>query len=444
MEHPTRTSKITKRDISPSRNKHTENTPLKRQKISQPGEPVIADPQDSPRSAQGTPAQLRTCIGPTPQKDGRVLGLFDLLSPAPNSHKTPTKRTSLGGLCPNALETPTKPKLIHGDEQEVSRISTAKKLPRSPISASKRTYLNTFLTPSALRMVRQCTPRSKSKHIGLPSDETPAFLRRDSQRAWLEQQSQADSIDEADKPVSWSPLAVRRRPKLAARGLSMLVKGLRDMEDERLDEDLALMREIESEVHEPTGSTAMAKQPKPIVEDSQVLDMPLGPDGAGSSEDEVNDLDDEDKTRDGKQVKVWRKKGQKRTTRKTNIKPSKAKWKPEPTWKADVEVDATVDEPALIEETQIANKAAVADSGLPADESDDMDYLDDGVKSEVDGQEAVKAKSRPPNPPARSNDKGVRKTKKINPTAHANFRALKIKNKNSKAKRGGRFGRARR
>ena len=289
--------------------------------------------------------------------------------------------------------------------------------------------------------MKNCTPASKSKLTGLPSDETPVFLRRDSQRAWPEQQLPTGSInDEADKLVSWSPLAIRKRPKLAARGLSMLVKGLRDMEDERLDEELALMREIDFEVNEPTRLTAVAEKPKPLVKDSQISEMPLGPDRAGSCAEESSDLNDEGKRRDGKKFKSWKKKGQKRTTRKTNIKPSKTKWKPEPEWNVDEDADDAAEEPALIAETQILDRAAEADAGLPTKDSDDMDYLDDAVRSEADNSEAVKAKLIHSVPLAKSNEKGLKKAKKINPTAHANFRALKIKNKNCKAKRGSRFG----
>lgn len=38
---------------------------------------------------------------------------------------------------------------------------------------------------------------------------------------------------------------VRKLPKPAGRGLSALVKGLRDMEDEKLDEELEMLREME-------------------------------------------------------------------------------------------------------------------------------------------------------------------------------------------------------
>ncbi|KAL8825866.1 MAG: hypothetical protein Q9191_004152 [Dirinaria sp. TL-2023a] len=445
LENHNTSSKLKKRDISPSRIQQADHTPLKGQKVSQPVHPRTLDPCDSPHSSHGPAPQLRTCIGPTPQKDGRVLGLFDLLSPPINSHNTPTKRTSLSVLCPNALETPTKHRLIDGVNQENSTEPIVNKPLRSPISSSKRAYLETFLTPSARRMVKQCTPASKSKLDGLSSDETPMFLRRDSQRAWLEPQPQSGNIDdEVEKTISWSPLSVHKRPKLAARGLSMLVKGLRDIEDEKLDEELALMREIEFEANEPTGLTATRERSNPMVEDSQLSEMPLGPDGAGSSDEGHSDFKDEGSGRDGKTLKVWKKKGQKRTTRKTNIKPSNTKWKPEPEWKADEEADGAADEPVLIAETQFLNRAAVADAGPPMDERDDMAYLEDAARSEVDNHETVNGKLKVSDAPGRPREKGLQKAKKIGPTAHANFRALKIKNKNSKAKRGNRFGRARR
>lgn len=313
---------------------------------------------------------------------------------------------------------------------------------RSPVRTSKRALLDSLLTPSAQRVIDKSTPRSKVGNGEIQFDETPTFLRRGSQKAWVGRPAGKVENYDANEAVSWSPVAVRRRPKLAGRGLSALVKGLRAMEDEKLDEELDLLREMEGG-DDTKGQSGETRKPFTIaIEDSQIVDMPLGPDGARASDDDSESLQDEGKGRDGELLKVWKKKGQKRTTRKTNIKPSTARWKPEPEWKATEEDDEVVlDEPALVPETQIAGNA----ENLPerSEESDGIAYLEENSRREVEEPKAVKAKLKVRGRPLKSQGDAA-STKKVSATAHANFRALKIKNKQSKAKRGARFGRGRR
>lgn len=382
----------------------------------------------------------RTCIGPTPQKDGRVLGLFDLLSPASgNLKKTPSKRSSLGIANPNTFATPTKRPLAGEVE---GKQYTGKKPARSPISASKRTYLDSFLTPSAQRLADRNTPGSRSGISKIQFDNTPSFLRRDSQRGWTEHQGEHDAENGTDDAVSWSPVAVRKRPKLAGRGLSTLVKGLRDMEDEKLDDELDVLREMEAADDTIVGPGAMSKSSAVVVEDNQVFDMPLGPDGVGASDDDLDEYENEGKGRDGKPLKVWKKKGQKRTTRKTNIKPNNAKWKPEPEWQGTKDDDDASDRLAVIAETQLVG---AAEKPLEqAGEDDNMEYLEEESWSEVEDSRLTKTEPKAKEKPVKPGSNAAPKTKKVSATAHANYRALKIKNKQSKGKRGGRFGRGRR
>ena len=217
---------------------------------------------------------------------------------------------------------------------------------------------------------------------------------------------------------------MRKPPRLAGKGLSALVKGLRDMEDEKLDEELEMLREIEGQC----GPSSKVSQPKVLVDDSQGPDMPLGPDGGLESEDE-EDIEKEGQGRDGKPLKIWKKKGQKRTTRRVLMKPNVAKWKPEPAWKGEAE-SGEEDEQAVVEQTQITTQKPNEDYEDELDGEDDANEVDVGKK---------KTKKK-----AEGNKQGlVAKVRKISATAHANFRALKIKNKQSKGKRGARFGRRR-
>ena len=216
---------------------------------------------------------------------------------------------------------------------------------------------------------------------------------------------------------------MRKPPRPAGKGLSALVKGLRDMEDEKLDEELEMLREVEGQC----GPSSKISQPKVLVNDNQAPDMPLGPDRGLESEDE-EDIEKEALGRDGKPLKIWKKKGQKRTTRRVLMKPNIAKWKPEPPWKGEAESEEE-DEQAVVEETQITTQKP---------NEDYQDELDSEDANEADaGKKKTKKK-------AEGDKQGfVAKVRKISATAHANFRALKIKNKQSKGKRGARFGRRR-
>ena len=221
---------------------------------------------------------------------------------------------------------------------------------------------------------------------------------------------------------------MRKLPNLAGRGLSALVKGLRDMEDEKLDEELEMLRDMEGD-YAPAIRTS---QPKIFVEDNQTPDMPLGPDGAGECDDDSG-IEKAGKGRDGKPLKVWKKKGQKRTTRRVLMKPNIARWKPEPAWKGEVESEEE-GEKDVVEESQGAAHAP----------KDDQEEYKDELVSE-DEAERASGQGKPANQ-RRNGTKASfasKVKKKISATAHANFRALKIKNKQSKGKRGGRFGRKR-
>ena len=217
---------------------------------------------------------------------------------------------------------------------------------------------------------------------------------------------------------------MRKPPKPAGKGLSALVKGLRDMEDEKLDEELEMLREMEDQ----SGPSSKISLPQVLVDDSQRPDMPLGPDGGLESEDE-EDIEKEGQGRNGKPLKIWKKKGQKRTTRRVLMKPNVAKWKPEPAWKGEAESEEE-DKQAVVEQTQTTTKRPNEDYEGDLDSEEDANEAESGRK---------KTKKK-----ADENKQGfVAKVKKISATAHANFRALKIKNKQSKGKRGARFGRRR-
>ena len=386
--------------------------------------PSSLEPYDAP-SSHHTPNPPRTFIGPTPQKNGLVLGLFDHLSP----RSTPSKPRNL------SLPLTTSSK----SRQEVG-VGTPSKRAKTPYSGSKtlsaKPLLAELLTPSAQRVSHR-TPTSSRKGVSrLKFDETPEFLRRTAPllpnfSAANVGKSQTNGADE-ESEISWSPVAVRLPPKPAGRGLSALVKGLRGMEEEKMDEELDMLRELEAEELGTSSIKANAGPPMPRkariqVEDSQHQpEMPLGPDGEGweSSEEE-----EEQRGRDGKPLKVWKKKGQKRSTRRVVMKPTVGKWKPEKAWALPEDEAEGVMQDTQINGTSADSNKGGSHAGMHEGGGSNADTLDDkGATSKVAStanEEVTKTKA----------------PKKVSATAHANFRALKIKNKQSKGKKGGRFGR---
>ena len=272
--------------------------------------------------------------------------------------------------------------------------------------------------------------------------ETPNFLRR--RRVLFSSNIRDGNKDEENGKEGgggeWSPVYVRSPPpgKPAGKGLRALVEGLRGMEDEAWGDEEDVLREREMEGGESQGRAGAV-----LVGDSQVGERKLGADGEGGSEEE-EDLAG-GKEGQGGAKKAWRKKGQKRTTRRVTMKPNVARWQPEPEWKAGAGDEHEGEEEAVIvRETQQASQGAADSCAADTPFDPDVDPASQPMKSNG---------KRKPNPalastcaPPLAQDIDSKTTaksrkKKIPATAHANFRALKIKNKSSKAKRAGGSGR---
>lgn len=261
-------------------------TPLKRKRE----EDLAAEEADV--ASEYLSPQGPAFIGPTPQRDGIVLGLFDNLRA-----ETPSKRRIIfGEIEPNLFETPTK-----RDTEAASEASSASRIrgDRTPLSITKRNLFNQFVTPKKRKLDEEGTPSSTLKGLA-----TPAFLRRDNALARIEEADETTS-----RPAPW------RRGGMV-RSLSAMIQSMRKDEDDRLDEEADIMRELEME-EEGIMAPSVPKVSQVLVEDSQVV-MPLGPDRGLESEEEEDE--EEELGRDGKPRKVWKKKGLKRQTRRTNSK----------------------------------------------------------------------------------------------------------------------------
>ncbi|PYI19659.1 hypothetical protein BO86DRAFT_358110 [Aspergillus japonicus CBS 114.51] len=449
--------------------------------------PAEVDPYDSPSvlrrlfSPTTHLSPLKAAIGPTPQRDGKALGLFDLLSESGGSAATPSA-TRIASLKEASVRTPSRRtktrKMKSGTMDTIAEEEGEKeaegeggedsedddegsRLGRTPTSSGKKWMLSTlFATPTTWRYATMMDDGSNTgtavaggvaaagggaeggpaKATQEPNGpETPSFLRR----------STSGRYDTSNITGGLSPMATRKRPQFVGKGLSALVKGLRDMEEEQMEDDMDVLREIEAE------QAAMM--------DAQVADSQ-----AAAAENEG--------------APVWKKKGQKRTTRKVRMKPVVATSRqsaPElPSFSDEEEEEDGPDggATAVRETQQLVAPGPLDRSHTEVSDLDDLDSLhtmsepdlsdfdpdyDEGPqpreksKSFSEKMKEAIAAGKPPatetpeKPPVRLQTQAKDpepkqpRARKVNPEAHANYRSLKIRNKNFKGRGGGRFGRRR-
>jgi DNA replication regulator SLD2 len=377
-------------------------------------QPWEVDPYASPSMVRNLFTPLKkTILGPTPQKDGQVLGLFDLLEEN-GSGNSPSGGLKEGKiLTTSILATPGKPK--------TDQFVTVKHS-RTPASAGKRFMLDTFATPLKKQDPSSLggkTPSSVSKLHLL----TPSFLRRDSHRVNL------PVLNENEESLSLSPEMVRVPRKPLVRGLSSMLAGLRKMEDDAADEDLEALREMEMEME---GGSKPAPQPKPaeppivLVEDSQP-GFPLGGfDDEAQWDSEPEESKNPTLGRDEQPLKAYKKKGQKRTTRKVNLKRTRSKPKPKPDAAAEDSDDEFAEKDEGVPETQIDETATFADArNFDSDSQSEYTASEGGTRYRRPNQ-AKKSKD--------ANKDGKIKTaaRKVTAMANQNFKRLKLRNSGAK------------
>ncbi|PGH16583.1 hypothetical protein AJ79_01689 [Helicocarpus griseus UAMH5409] len=466
--------------------KHILATPSKHSSLPN-SHPSQLDPYDSPSSLRKlfspsshyhqesqSPQPLRAAIGPTPQRDGKALGLFDLLSASGGSARsgaaTPCSRRKGSRQGDNTMQTPSRKRsridtITEEDEEAGEEESPARA--KTPASSAKKFYLaNFFATPPAYRYSNaikaaanggngsgnRLAGNGKSPTPNAPGSETPSFLRRRNLFATTNPtQQHAGTLPDI------SPVAVRMPQKLVGRGLSAIVQGLRDIQEERLDEDLDMLREMEAEQRDNV-----------VITDSQ---------GAGGGNGGVDEPD-----ADGSPAKTrkWKKKGQKRTTRRVIMRPvrKKPKVKEEPEGDGEGDYDGeegSEDELAAVLETQptgpslreISGKESKGGDKIGDGDTDnddpDLAYASDlDVDSDPNYEDIAEppspsrtksSRKKPPTPVNNAEKKkqavasttaAVKPGRKIKPEAHANYRALKIRSRGSAGRgRMGRFGRRR-
>ncbi|KAK5043645.1 hypothetical protein LTR84_011359 [Exophiala bonariae] len=490
--------------------------------------PSQLDPYDAPQSA--SPKAILREVGPTPHRNGTILGIFDMLHASGGSRKSSQETPSGSKRKRDALheddtkakdleltisQTPRHEKSIVRDTQLAA--TTPKSGPatgrrnhsKTPVSESKRFMLQHFFTtPSAVRFATmlqdESTPHAKTPVDKTPlrdqvlgispsrtptatADATPPYLKRsfsfkERLLSASDNNGSPTSSHRKTSPGSTRTMGTRRtqQTKFVPKPLSQIIadRASQQTQDQHGhndhdgnsddDDDLDAMREIElQEAHVLVG-------------DSQRIG-PLAPSHG-----------------DEQQGRVWKKKGQKRTTRRAVMRPTKMKPVEGPKFVAadedeDEDTSPTDHEASRVEETQYIPDEAYDDFPEPdddeleyliaeaertgqskdrhenskpssyIDEEDlDEDFLPEPVSVNVDVDIDIdiespikRRKKSDSSKPARwktqtEQSKSKKKknqgddddnddnttTRKINPNAqsHMNFRSLKIRNKNSKAK----------
>ncbi|EKD15022.1 uncharacterized protein L3040_003779 [Drepanopeziza brunnea f. sp. 'multigermtubi'] len=403
----------------------------KRQQISRtpskgPLRPWEVDPYDSPSVVRNLFTPSRKALGPTPQKDGMVLGLFDLLQEDVSALTPSRKKIEKKEAKFSMNATPRKP------ATETSL--TGSKTPGS----SKRPLLDAFATPAKNRTIlgQAGTPSSVSKL----NFNTPSFLRRDSHRIPL------PSVNEDEDGPVLSPQMVRVPRKPLVRGLSSMLAGLRKMEDEAADDDLEALREMEMEEvgggarPAPAAKAITNPNPKTVIpaatkDNILVPDKPTNLVGAFDDEAQFDSEGEEPALgRDGQPLKVYKKKGQKRTTRRVKMKPSRSKPQPRP---QESKTPADDDD-----EDGADDVAAPGIDAVPETQQDEPAPFEDARNFDSDSQSEYTASeggTRYRRPDQSKKRKGVTKdgkirkvARKVGVVAHQNFKRLKLRNSGAK------------
>lgn len=269
-------------------------------------------------------------------------------------------------------------------------------------------------------------------------------------------------INENNGLTSPEPIRLPRKPLL--RGLSSVVADLRKMQEAELDDDLDALRETEMDgPSKPVNRTILSDKtnlppPSPLVnttitkekqdeasilaEDSEK--QALGLLGGFDDEGEYDSANEQDAglDRNGNPLRVYKKKGQKRTTRRSNMKPV-MKRRPAATAATTENEDAhnNDNEPASNPDTTIITKATGDGDGDDEDDDPALHSGSDFIASDDEDELAQDMSSKVRKPTTKTTAKiktataaaPVKKpTRKVNELAHANFKRLKLRNSGAK------------
>ncbi|KAI9779107.1 MAG: DNA replication regulator sld2 [Peltula sp. TS41687] len=443
------TPKRHKPDLTPTQARYTHHP-----------HPAVVDPYDSPsviRQLPFTPCSRRMVVGPTPQRDGKVLGLFDPVEEDEEGGggggglgKMPSKARVLKEVSLNTNNnnktqqhhhhcTPRKPPI------DSSSIVTPLRYGRTPVSSGKRYLLDKFVTPSKRKRAGGEYGDDDDDYDGDDGLKTPAFLRRGHHRPAKAPKYDENGELQFDSPVT----AVRRWPlaKAPLRGLSSIIAGLRKMEEEKLDEEMDVLREMEDE------ASNRKEGRKSGAEDEKTRSLPTNDRKASEIGSQnlvaLQGVGEEGKEgeqgkgeQSNKPSKPWRKRGQKRTTKRVIIRPSRAKPTLQPSNlnnnnnNNSSALDHTEPLPVVPDFNPDTTAATAPTPGnQPTSAATKAGDEEEEEEEEEGGGGGGGASSSTKTKPSKNPIKKV--VRKISSTAHANFRRLKIKSKGGASKGGG-------
>lgn len=336
-----------------------------------------------------------------------MLGLFDLLEDGSSSKK----ETGVDKKDVPVGVTPRKPK---GDIYETIRHS------KTPTSVGRRYMLDSFATPLKNRQQNgqeATTPHTVSK---LNLSATPSFLRR----------SQMFPPSTGELGTFLSPQKARLPRKPLVRGLSSILAGLRKIEEDAADDDLDALREMEAE---EAGIELPSKKPKAPLADTILIadsqpNFPLG--GFDNEADYDSDPGEADKNLgpDGQPLRVYKKKGQKRTTRRVKMKPTRSKpsapSKPRPEEESEDELASSGTE--VVAETQTDDMVTFGE-GRNFDSDTQSEYT-----ASEGGTRYKRANQGKKNKAANKDGKIKTAARKVTALASQNFKRLKLRNSGAK------------
>lgn len=415
-------------------------------------------------------------VHPTPQRDGRVLGLFDTLGETPSStrsvRRTPGQRnlkgdTSIGDtpsrhvrermrapLSEQAVNaTPTRSRtssytlhqesVIHRTPPQIQSQDTTyntaldatptnpRKSFRTPPSTGRRFLLNHVLTtstPSLFMSGRKrklktmqdptditSTPTSKSVVTGIDNNcdfTTPSFLRTRPVTHTSHLPTRLDTITEEPEDDTQGTPSKRARTRTLHRSNTAPAPLGVTSFRRRPGQHGTLGRTLSQMLKD-----IKKNEDDRLDEEQAAFDEVEGEGGSQARGDDAEEVEGGEE--EGSKPR-WKKKGAKRQTRKAVLKP-KPPVKPAP---EAAEADPA---PAQIQETQLAGQ----DDANADDEPDRRDgarRLPD-VPHDDDNLEPSKRQQAPPN-----HGRASPKRRKLNPLAHTNFTKLKIRGKGAKPK----------
>jgi DNA replication regulator SLD2 len=232
-----------------------------------------------------------------------------------------------------------------------------------------------------------------------------------------------------DEYLGMSPQPVRVPRKPLVRGLSSILAGLRKIEEEAADDDLEALHEMENDtgVKDITSVKIRVTAPKEttLVEDSQPR-LPLGGfDDEAMFDRELEGMKNPPQGRDGRPLKVYKKRGQKRTTRLVKLKPSRSKPQAQPERPQDDSGDELAHAAETVLETQVDDIAGFEDArNFDSDSQSEYTASEGGTRYRRPDQSKKRERTKDGKPRTGS--------RKANTLSHQNFKRLKLRNSGAK------------